>query len=243
MDPESLREITFGKLQTEAQNVRQRAKAIRNEWKDVATSDERDTKFQVAIGSLKVVISEFETRLKKDETGSLNERDLCSEIGDCYGVQGGTYRDWDNYLGAAQAYEKGRKYEKRVEDLGGPPNSYCLVQRLVNLILADPDAFSRQAPINGVDVRTELDAAKAIIDEQMRVARKGDPWAQADRAMLAQLLNDNAIAEWDELDDLEPKRFVYDATIGVVRSMLEKLEPYLSKEQRETWNDIVDRLT
>ena len=243
MNDETLEKKTFGELQGYAQKIRQDAKAIRKRWVGQAPSSSRKAEFQNAIANFEVVIAAFEERLEVAEKGSLGERDLCTEIGDCYGALGGTYRDWEEFTQAAKAYGKGRVYEKRVEDLGGQPNSYCLVQQLVNLILADPKGFSEHTLIDNVDVRNELRAARDTLNGQMRVARRGDPWAQADLALICQLLDDDAVVQWDELDDLEPKHFVYDAAGSVVRFVHEKLSPYLKDTENEFWHEVEERLS
>jgi hypothetical protein len=171
MSAESLVHLTFKELQARAQSARHSAKTTRKAWKD--------------------------KRRGNTEQGSLGEQDLLTELGDCYGVKGGTYRDWGRYLEAAEAYETGRACEERLNEISETPNSYCLVQHLVNLILADPSSVSEGEQVHQLEVKAGLAKARDTIRQQMQVKRKDDPWAQADLALVSQLLGDDVGLERD----------------------------------------------
>jgi hypothetical protein len=243
-------EVTFESLRQSAQAVRLKTKRLRELWKDRASSLEREFVFQTSIESLDRVISVFVAREAGMEKGSLSERDIALEIGDCYGAQGGVYRDWHKFREAADAYRKGNEYAKRVTNLGGAFSSYCLVQELINTILAEPESLNQAA------LRTKIGAALQAVkhteeplapdaerkEEELKLFKK-EAWAQADQALLTQLLDpDQAIEEWDALDDLKPKPNVYAATRTVVVALLDSLRPHLPPALLESWEDVVDRL-
>jgi hypothetical protein len=242
MKTEALHGLTFEQLQAAAQAARNDAKTTRVKWRSTHGGG-RDAAFARPVAALDQVIAELEERLQNAEGGSLREQDLLTEAGDCYGVKGGTYRDWGRYLEAARSYETGRGCEERLNELSEKPNSYCLVQHLVNLILADPASFAQCGQVEKFNVTAGLARARDTIRDQMKVKRKGDPWAQADLALVSQLLGDDATHEWDTLDDLKPKRFVYDATHDTVLPLFEKLKPHLSDRAQQSWIDVIDRLS
>jgi hypothetical protein len=225
--------------------ARKQAKAVRTKWKRGGPSEQRDEEFGVALQDLDKMIQGL---LPFASDQSAYHKEAEREIGDCHGVKGGTYRDWGKYGEAADAYDRGLPYERRFLELGGQPNSYCLVQRLVSRVLKDPTAFRMGVPIQGansvfppVDVKAELETSAEEIRQQKEVSRRGDPWAQADFALVLQLLKrDAAGAEWDKFDDMRPDRSVYDATLEVVRLLRERLE--LDADSRARWEDLDSRL-
>ena len=217
----------FDAVRIGAGNARKQAKDTRRKWKN-QPSPQRDLDFEAALRNLDEAIERLTPFASE---GSAYRKDAEREIGDCYGVQGGTYRDWGKYGEAADAYDRGLPFER-----SGQPNSYCLVQRLVSRILEDPVAFQRAAPIRGVDVTAELKASVEEIQRQKKVLRKGDPWAQADLALVLQLLSsEGAEIEWDNLDDMKPDHGVYESTLEVVRLIRKKL-PF------DAWMDVENRL-
>ena len=229
----------FEDLRTKAERARKEAKSIRKKWKDGAPSKEREDAFETSIMALDEVINELE-KWSGEQSAFVNEAKR--EMGDCFGVIGGTYRDWGKYREAAEAYEKGLPFEEELNRAGGQPNSYCLVQRLVSTVLADP------AVLGSDDMRKKLEASLAIVRDQMKVHRSKDPWAQADVALLLQLLgdragNDAAVIAWDEFEDMRPERFVYESNVEVVKLIKEKLDPFLSDESKYSWEDLLSRLS
>jgi hypothetical protein len=244
----SIKTSRFEDVATEAQRARRRSKEVRKEWKERPPSEDRINAFRSIQDDLERVIVDLRVW---DHERSAYRRDAKREIGDCLGVKGGTYRDAGDYPRAAEAYDDGLDYERAVNQLGGHPNSYCLVQRLVTRVLAEPEAFSRSEPIQGVDVHAELAQCVETLRNQMAVVRSGDPWAQADLAVVMQLLATGPIASpraadaataWDQLDDMRPDRFVYGSTREVVQLLRQRLE-HLSLSTKAAWSDVVSRLS
>jgi len=228
--------LTFEELKRNAKAVQLGTKSLREMWRQRDPSRERDAAFENSIESLMKVIEAFVLRLSQMEEGSLSERDIASEIGDYFGIQGGTFRDWGKFEEAARAYEKGVTQTKRVKELGGKFNSYCQVQELINLVLAHPEAMN---PSSGLvaKLRTTLDQIR------QNPGSRPDPWAQADQALITQLVDpEKAVGEWDTFEDLNPKKDSYSATRNVVDALFEKLRPHLTGSSLESWNDLRERL-
>ena len=236
---------TFAEVQARALSAKQNAKAVRNKWRDQPESAARASDFEAAIAELTEVVKALRDW---SATESAYRREADREIGDCLGVEGGTYRDWGRFDGAASAYDRGLPFEQRAEELGSQPNSYCLVQRLVCRILFDPEAFLKSLPILGVEVEPELERAAGIVRAQIP-NRNDAVWARADLASILQLLAskrrvtfDQARVEWDAFEDMRPERSVYDSTRKAVLAIKERLDPLLDQKARDEWEDVVDRL-
>jgi hypothetical protein len=241
---------TFAEVQSSALNAKNRAKNVRKDWKAKEPGRSRDAAFTTAVNDLDAAVAALR------DWGAVESpyrKDAEREIGDCLGVKGGTCRDWGKYADAARSYDAGLPYEQRAKDLGGQPNSYCLVQRLVCRILLEPEEFQRHGRSRTSGLELDLDAALAESAETVRaqIALRTDKrWAQADRALVLQLLGGrstrgfrDATAEWDTLDDLGQDRYVYDSTLETVNTLKMRLEPYLDLNSRRAWDDVVDRLT
>ena len=237
---------SFEEIRRKAALARKTAKSTREEWKESEPSAARDKVFKQAVEELDALIQALESWRK-----SAFDREAIREIGDCLGAKGGTLRDWGKYDEAVKAYDDGWPIEQEVEEKGGSPNSYCLVQRLVMRVLWEPDAYKREEKILEVDVHEALKSSVNVVQKQMDGLRKGDPWAQADIALQLQLLGgqayelfgDNAaLTAWDELDDMRPDRFVYKSTCEVVTLLQKRLAPLLSDEDKESWADVASRL-
>jgi hypothetical protein len=237
---ESIKEIaredlTFERLSLEAKSVLMNTKRLRNLWRSRDPGPERDRAFAKAIDSVDAVLGAFTKRFEQTEKDSLAERDLALEIGDYFGIQGGTHRDWGKFEDAATAYAKGDRFAKRVKVLGGKSNTYCLVQELVNCLLAQPSKVASTEFLEG--------RLRPALNEIRQVDRTGDPWALADQALITQLVDPRRASEdWDALDDLQPRPEVYAATRNVVVALLDRLRPYLHQASMDSWNDLVDRL-
>ncbi len=222
-----------------ARQVRRSAKSIRNEWLHNPSTDKKDHAFREVVLPLRDVIESLVNYAMHMEEASITARDLHIEIGDCYGLLGGLYRDWGKYTEAADAYSRGRISEIKVKELGGKSNSYCLVQELVNLILGSVIAFDTNAALI-----QRLHQAREEVRKQMSEDRAGDLWAQADIALLTQLVSpDCAVYEWDKFEDLIPPRFASEGTKEVLTALLSKLYPYLSPAAKDSWEDAIARLT
>jgi hypothetical protein len=237
---------SFDATRIAATNARKKAKDIRKKWQHLEPSAERDVEFGMALQGLDDAIHTLNAFVAEN---SAYRKDAEREIGDCYGVKGGAYRDWGKYGEAADAYDQGLPYERRFLELGGQPNSYCLVQRLVSRALKDPKAFKNGLLIQGadprvpaVDVKAELAASLKEIEQQKEVLRAKDPWAQADYALVLLLLErGTAEAEWDNFDDMHPDSGAYQSALDVVNLLTSRLE--LSDAAADRWADLRDRLT
>jgi hypothetical protein len=237
---------TFADAQTVALTARRLAKITRKKWKAGSSTDPaRDQDFDTAVRDLDQAVA---TLKEWQHDGSPYYRDAVRDIGDCLGVKGGTYRDWDKYAAAAASYDEGLSYEVDTQQLGGQPNSYCRVQRLVCRVLAEPEEFVRSGRALDVDLDEELASAIGVVGSQVKI-RTDSQWAQADVALLLQLLatrqpmkNAAAVEAWDELDDMGPDRFVYESTLETVKALASRLSPLLDAASRRAWSDLSDRL-
>ena len=242
---------TFASVQSQAQKARSSAKSVRNDWKKREPGDARDSAFAAAVNELDHVVASLEVWRAED---SPFRKDAERETGDCLGVKGGTCRDWGKFADAARSYDAGLPYEEQAQTLGGQPNSYCLVQRLVCRVLNEPEEFQRHGRARMKDLEIDdMDAAlaksAATVRAQMHL-RTDKRWAQADVALLLQLLGgrstrgfDEAAAAWDELDDMGRDRFVYESTLDTVKALKARLDPLLDAAGQNAWDDLVSRLT
>lgn len=218
-----------------AQEARRAAKEARKKF--AVPSAEREIAIKAEEANLRMVIEEMEGRLQSIDAGSLSERGLQAELGDCYGVLGGLYRDWERFEDAASCYHEGRKCEARFATLGGKSNSYCLVQELVNRLLSDPSRLRE------LEFKKLLSEARAEVQLQMAKDRAKDVWAKADLAVLSLLISpDESIQQWDEFDDLNPPQFAYMGTREVLLTLLERLGEQLTAGDKTTWRDTIERL-
>lgn len=231
----NLSDATIAKLEIIAQEARRTAKQARKQFK--SPTHERENKFISEEANLRMVIGELKKRLGSTDDGSLSERGLQLEIGDCFGVLGGLYRDWEKFDDAASCYHEGHQCEARVEELGGKSNSYCLVQELVNRLLSDPSR------LQDLDFKKLLDDARIEVQRQISNDRVKDIWAKADLALLCLLISpEDSIQQWDEFDDLTPPRFAYDGTLDVVLALYERLEGQIAESELLVWKDTISRL-
>lgn len=222
-----------------ARQVRRSAKSVRNEWRHNISADKRDQAFREVVLQLRDVIESLVNYAMHMEDASITARDLHIEIGDCYGLLGGLYRDWGKFNEAADAYGRGRISEIKVKELGGKSNSYCLVQELVNLILGSAIAFDKNAALI-----QRVNQAREEVQKQMSEDRAGDLWAQADLALLTQLDSpDCAVYEWDKFEDLSPPRFASEGTKEVLTALFGKLKPDLDPSAKDSWDDAILRLS
>lgn len=237
---------SFAELRTMAENARADAKAVRKKWETVGQLGDRNEDFERVLKQLDSVIQFLES-WRGDASAFRSE--AARETGDCHGVRGGTLRDWGKYEEATQAYDDGLTFEESSNRLGGQPNSYCLVQRLVTRVLWKPQEFQRGERIKDLDVLLECERALSVVRDQMKVLRKNDPWAQADVALLLQFLSEkpagkhdeeDAESAWDSLDDLRPDHRVYASTLQVVKLIAERLCPF---QPQCSWLYLQTRLT
>lgn len=227
--------LAFEALRQEAKAVQIATKQLRNLWRERSAGTERDIVFQKAIASIEIVVNAFKERFDKIEEGFLAKRDLAVEIGDYCGIKGGTCRDWGKFKEAANAYGEGNQFARQAKALGAKSNTYCLVQELINAVLAEPEILKSRDYIEG--------KLKPSLAEIRQVDRKSDPWALADQALITQLVDpQQAEEEWGALDDSQPKAEVYAATRNVVVALLDRLRPHLVPDSLASWNDVSDRL-
>jgi hypothetical protein len=222
---------SFLELAARAKRERTGVKETREKWKASAVTQERETDFQLAVAQLQSLALTLETARNACETRSLRERDLCAQLSESYGALGGLYRDWDKLPEAVTAYQKGRGYEKRIKDSGGLSGSYCLVQALVNQVLLESRSSN---PL--VKFKESFQEARQELINQLNDDRRGDPWLQADIALVTQLLDsDQATEEWEAFEDLQPPNHAYSCAGTVMKTLFEALKPYLSPEKAAAW--------
>lgn len=211
------------------------AKAARINAKAQRARVPRDLEAMVqSLASLDEAAELLQGKLQEISENDEDALDLAVEIGDCLGVKGGTLRDLGRFEDAGLAYKEGRKWEMLVEQKGGLPNSYCLVQQLVNMFLHRPESL-RSAGESGSNLRQELIDARNEVNRQMRETPRGnDPWAKADVAVISVLLRDDTAAAdaWDELELLTPPANVYTSTAAALEPLLAVLQAHEPADHR-----------
>lgn len=171
---------------------------------------------------------------------------LASELADCFGILGGSYRRWGleseteqeriSYLRkSVGAYQQGYELENHPEY--HIVNSYNLVNRLVSYILLEPDSLSEALPPEKAggdfivyDVKQELKKAEAVIREQLNDKRRGDIWALADLALVSLLLDyTDPVTAYADFNAKSPPDFAYESSLSTLRPMAELTLPVADK--------------
>jgi len=150
------------------------------------------------------------------------EKQVASQLADCYGSLGGALRRNKEYVDSVQAYDNGFDIESN--ERFGIVNSYNRVQRLVARILAhdgllDSPESLKQLPVpENKNVFSELVAAEQVIKGQLDGPRHGDRWAMADQAMTSLLIGDyeGADSAWKRFEDSKPSPEAYKANRDVI---------------------------
>lgn len=226
-------------IRKDASDVRLKVKETR--LKCNVTADE----LQEQVRELDQIIDRLKATLAHSEQGSETYRDVAAEIADCLGVKGGTLRDLKRYADAAQVYDDGAHWEKIAADNGGRPNSYALLQRLVNRILAVPSALSQDEPVLGIALNAALYDVREQITQQIKSGGRGkDPWAHADVALVEELLEhtDKAEQAWLELEALHAPKNVYKSAYDALVPLFTALTPHVSEERAAAHGELLELL-
>ena len=215
-------------------------------------------RYSIAVSKLEQAIALAEAELNSTETTAAGKMQFAKHLSDCYGMQGGIYRRWaleaaerqgasaeqerTAYLAKSiKAYDEGFEYENN--EAYKIIDSYNLVNRLVSRILYDPTWLSNESsqsyPIYEGDkvgnLKVELERAKKIIDEQVKLPRRRDPWALADQALVALLLGEaDPVSAYADFIAVAPPDYVYVSAISAIEPLAE-LELTISRDS-ETVN-------
>jgi hypothetical protein len=164
---------------------------------------------------------------------------IASELADCYGLLGGIQRRWalespegeerDKHLrDSIRAYDEGWLFESGGY---GIVNSYGMVNRLISRLLVSPRALTGGEvelgeDIKPLDVRTELENASKVIQQQLAKPRRDDYWATADLALVHALLGkDDAMSLYMSFISKSPPDYAYNSVLDVLRPLSEEALP------------------
>jgi hypothetical protein len=165
---------------------------------------------------------------------SATELGLQIELGECYGALGSLNRDAGKLDVAIGNYADGRRCELRVQQIGGPANSYCMVQELVTRLL--------EAERPSSTLLLALVQARKEVLLQIHGGRARDHWAYADLGLLTQLVCPEQVAAvWDRLDEFQPFKFLYNALYHVLKLLHAGLAPTLALETGREWQRTLKR--
>ncbi|MGH8625649.1 MAG: tetratricopeptide repeat-containing protein [Gammaproteobacteria bacterium] len=152
---------------------------------------------------------------------------LASELADAYGLIGGVQKRWGLLLRGGDrkrhltesiaAYDQGFRYE---EDLGpGDASTYNRINRLVGRVLLDPHVLQGD---RGAAIDDELQKAEEILTEQLKSARRKDPWGYSDLGTIRLLRGAaDALSAYNDLDRLRPPAFVYESALATLEPLSE----------------------
>ena len=155
---------------------------------DVALGDTPE--YLAATQALTHILKSLRHYLQLVAKNSVTELGLQIELGECHGALGSLNRDAGKLALAIGNYADGRRCELRVQQIGGPANSYCMVQELVTQLL-DTDRPSSTLLLALVHARKEV-----LL--QIQGGRARDAWAYADLGLLTQLVCPKQVAAvWD----------------------------------------------
>jgi hypothetical protein len=229
---------SFLELVVRAKRERIDVRQTRDRWNTSGASPERDNEFEGSLTRLQLLIATLKSAQNECSEGSLRKRDLSSQLAETFGALGGLYRDWDKLGEAVAAYQKGAGFEREVKKAGGLSGSYCLVQSLVNQVLLECRSG------NGlVTLKDSLSAARQELVKQLSDDRRGDPWLQADIALVTQLFDPaRATDEWEAFEDLLPSSDAYRSAATVMNALFTVLEPNLSTEDEAIWRSVLEIL-
>jgi len=217
-------------------------------------------RYKIAVSILDEAIALSTQGLNSTKTAAARKSQFAKHLSDCFGMQGGIYRRWGlevadeqpasaeqkrgEYLAKSiKAYGEGFSYESN--DAYGIIDSYNLVNRLVSRILYDPTWLTNELPQlhalaageKPLNMKTELERAKKIIAKQLKLPRRGDPWALADQALVTMLLGQGDPASaYADLIAVSPPDYVYGSAIAA-------LEPLAGLELTVTLNSEIVNVT
>jgi hypothetical protein len=188
---------------------------------------------------------------KAAEDASPDERALVDLLAETYGVKGGILRSLKEFGEAVRAYDSGHEFERH--DARKVDNSYNLVQRLTNRVLAEPGkAGAPRWDVLSKDVWRELESARDELDRQRKDGGRGnDPWAAADvitvQLLLAPKEPDGAQKvekAYSKFEGLKPNPGVrvYESTLRALGDLKESLEQVDEGERSGNLKTILGQL-
>lgn len=180
-----------------------------------------------------------------------DERALVEALAETYGVKGGILRSSGEPERAVRAYDRGNDFERhpahKVE------NSYNLVQRLTNRVLAEPrEAGAPRWVVESADMWKELEEARSVLRRQIENGGRGnDPWAKADLITVQLLLSardpEKGEALIDEayrkFDEMKPDAGVYRSTGRALEDLRAGLEQVPEGERPENLKALLGQLS
>lgn len=195
---------------------------------------------------------------KKDSINSAgpdaspDERELVKALAETYGVKGGILRSSGEFENAVRAYDKGATFEQHPALKVKVENSYNLIQRLTNRVLAEPHQVGAEEwNVFSKDMWRELGEARDVLQRQINTGGRGnDPWAAADMITVQLLLaprdpsnGAQRVEEaYTEFEKLEPKPRVYESTLRALEDLQRCLEQLVEDGRSENRNLIVGLL-
>lgn len=160
------------------------------------------------------------------------------ELGDLYGILGGTRKSQGDLIGATAAYDEGFRLEAR----SSPPSSYNELNRLVTRVLlcpaalGDPDLLREQKDVAYVDVPAVLAALEDKMWGRLQGERSNDYWAAGDLVVVAALNGDldSALKALDHLAGCSPAPDpgVYQSYLGTFQALSAIDTPHKDTLQR-----------
>jgi tetratricopeptide (TPR) repeat protein len=193
-----------------------------------------------AIGLLLSLWNEYKSII--DQSGADADRvhkELVAQLADAYANKGGILRSQGEYSAAAAEYDKGYEFERH--NARQVDNSYNLVQRLVNRILAEPRKTGSASWMSiGKDMWKEIGAAEGVLIRQVSGSRKRDPWAAIDLLTVRVLrgaswdAGDNGLEDaWQRIEKVKPPDFNYKSTLRAARDLLQCLRTVHNGDQTD----------
>lgn len=168
------------------------------------------------------------------------------ELGDLYGILGGTRREQGALTAAAAAYDAGFRLDAQFN----AASSYNALNRVVTRVLlspgalSDPDLLRKDGTLEFVDARRELSRLEEELQRQLGAARSDDCWAAGDLVVTAALNGHlkQAIEAVDRFASCSPPASAYHAyaktlgalgeldtpckkTLLIVKALLEEQSP------------------
>ena len=179
---------------------------------------------------------------------SPDERDLVEALAETYGVKGGILRSNGDPASAVDAYDKGLFFEQH--PARKVDNSYNLIQRLTNRVLAAPNMVG--APewnVSSKDMWQELEKSRDELQRQ-GISRGNDPWWAADVVTVQLLLTPQDPSNgrqrvqkaYEAFEQLEPKPRVYESALRALGDLRNCLEQVAEGERSENLKVIIGQL-
>jgi tetratricopeptide (TPR) repeat protein len=191
-------------------------------------------RYQKGIEILDKAISLLHEELSATETLEWRSK-IASELADCYGLTGGIYRRWalesasekkrdERLIESIKAYDKGYDFESNEEY--GIDDSYNLLNRLLSRIMYEPswltDSAAASIPdgVESLSLTKKLTEAEQVIQEQLKINRRGDIWAMADLALVKLLLDKaDPRSAYADFTSESPPGYAYESVLSTLRPL------------------------